>query len=80
MESYQGMRERHKREVRELIKTWSHLPIPEAARIIGIDRATLRNLAYYHRIEFPRMNSEEKTKIRPYSKRGVSLARPPYQE
>ena len=63
LKAYAEMRRRHNNELKELLLMYSHMTIPEASNVLGIEKSSLRKMAYDFGVGFQRTKSEGLTRV-----------------
>jgi len=60
---YAEMRRRHNNELKQLLLDHKHMTIAEASNVIGIEKRSLRKMAYDFGVGFQRTKSEGLTRV-----------------
>jgi len=61
MSVYKDMRIRHHKEIRRLLQDHSHMTITKASNYLGVNKTSLRKMAYDYGVGFEKTHGEGKT-------------------
>ena len=82
---YALMRRRHNNELKQLLLDHSHMTIAEASNVLGVEKPSLRKMAYDFGVAFQRANKQGVTRVNKNPvkfknyRTDVSLASPPWE-